>query len=376
MTSTKKQHESLIEYCKTLLPEECLSRLVNLAYIVMAMIGSTDVHLSSLAEMIGLEATDLSIEQRIRRWLKIQAIDVARWYEPFVRSALQLYGSSVHYVVVDSTQYGPSCRAIVIGLAYAGQVIPLGWEVVKGKKGHTPAQLQAKLLEEISKFLPPGQIVLVGDSEFCSVQLLQTIARWNWRFVVRVKSNILMLDAEGNPFTFAACGIQPKQTQHWRPILWTDSYGFGPLTALATWRKGEDEPLFALSNANDLNAVFLIYSWRFWIEALFADYKGRGFHLAHTKIRDPKRLSRLLMAASIAFLWSLALGSHIFHSPNQRLVDRNDRSDRSFFQLGYRFIKRAWKRAKCARVFFTISPKWFPRPRQFKSFPFFVTFPT
>jgi hypothetical protein len=53
-----------------------------------------------------------------------------------VRRALQVYALPVSYVVMDSTRCGPSCRAILVGLAYGGQVLPLGWRVVSGKKGH------------------------------------------------------------------------------------------------------------------------------------------------------------------------------------------------------------------------------------------------
>jgi hypothetical protein len=118
--------------------------------------------------------------------------------------------------------------------------------------------------------------------------------------------------------------------------------------------------LYVLTNTDNSQAALLVYTWRFWIEALFADFKGRGFHLAHTKIRDPERLSRLLLAASIAFLWALAVGSFVFHSPQQRFVDRNDRVDRSFFQLGYRTIKRCFKLNRIPDIFFSLNPDWFP----------------
>ncbi len=131
--------------------------------------------------------------------------------------------------------------------------------------------------------------------------------------------------------------------------------------AIATWKRKEKEPLYVITSTANKDAALLIYSWRFWIEPLFADLKGRGFNLAKTHIRDPQRLSRLLLAASIAFLWSLAVGSYVFHSPKQRLVDRSDRTDRSIFQLGYRYLKRTWKLAKSLALALPINPLWFPR---------------
>jgi len=367
MTANLPAYDTLLDYCRQLLPGERITRVRNLVWLMMSLFYSTDSHLSSLAEVIGLAATELSIEQRIRRWLKNSKIDVRQWYEPFVRRALHLYAPQVVYVVMDSTQYGPSCRAIVVGVAYAGQVLPLGWRVVQGKKGHTTPQVQTELLAEICDYLPPGQVVLVADSEFCAVPLLATITNWGWHFIVRVRSNVYVHQGAQEPFTLASVTLQPDTSYCWRAVFWTNEHLFGPLLAIGYWAKGEEEPLYVLTDTHHADAALLAYSWRFWIEPLFADCKGRGFRLAQTHLRDPERLSRLLMVACLALLWTLSVGSHVFQSPAQRLVDRNDRADRSFFQLGYRFIKRLMKLAKPLLVLFRIHPDWMPIPLTFQT---------
>lgn len=361
MFTNLKQHDKFLDYCRQLLPDVRITQLRNLSLLVIGLLNSTECHLSSLAEVIPLDIADLSIEKRMHRWLKNKAIDVRTWYEPFVRAALVQYAPQTVYVVMDTTKFGPSCQALVAGLAYGGgQVIPLGWRVLKGKKGHTKAAVQEKLLDEIRAYLPAGQVVLVADSEFCAVPLLDAITNWGWHFIVRVRGNVMLHTARGEAFSLNQTSLQQGQTRCWSPILWTDDHLFGPLMAIATWNRREKVPLYVITSTADKEAALLIYAWRFWIEPLFADLKGRGFNLAKTRIRDPKRLSRLLLAACIAFLWSLAVGSHVFHSPQQRLVDRNDRSDRSLFQLGYRYLKRLWKLANAMTVSLAINPIWFP----------------
>jgi hypothetical protein len=367
MTANLPAYDTLLEYCRQFLPEERITRVRNLVWLMLSLLYSTDGHLSSLAEVIVLTATDLSIEQRIRRWLKNEKVDVRQWYGPFVRSTMRTYTPQVIYVVMDCTKYGPSCRATVAGVAYAGQVIPLGWRVVKGKKGHTTPQLQKELLAEIREYLPPGPVVLVADSEFGAVALLNPITDWGWHFIMRVRSNVYLHQGVKEPFTLASVTLKPEETYCWRSVFWTKEHLFGPLLAIGYWAKGEDEPLYVLTDTNNTAAALLAYSWRFWIEPLFADFKGRGFHLAQTRIRDPKRLSRLLMVACITLLWTVSVGSHVFQSPEQRLVDRNDRTDRSFFQLGYRFLKRLIKLAQPLRVLFRIHPDWIPIPLTFQT---------
>lgn len=338
MALNLKKYDKLMARCCQLLPQERSTRVRNLVLMVVALLMSTDCHLSSLAEVIPLQATELSIEQRLRRWLKNQHIDVRAWFAPFVRAALEVYPPGIVYVILDTTQYGPSCRALLVGIAYASQVLPLGWRVVKGKKGHTDPNLQNELLAEIRPYLPAGRpVVLVADSEFCAVEVLKVVTEWGWRYIVRVKSST-HIQCPGEPSrALAQEPLHKGQTRVWRNILWTQKHDFGPLMAIGTWRSDAKEPLYVITNTMHSQAALLVYSWRFWIEPLFGDFKDRGFRLGQTRLRDPERLSRLLLVACIAFVWTLSVGSHVFHSPKQRLVDRADRTDRSFFQLGYRF---------------------------------------
>jgi len=46
-----------------------------------------------------------------------------------------------------------------------------------------------------------------------------------------------------------------------------------------------------------------LYQKRFRIETFFSDQKSRGFHIHKSHISDPRRLSRLLIAACVAYLW-------------------------------------------------------------------------
>jgi hypothetical protein len=43
------------------------------------------------------------------------------------------------------------------------------------------------------------------------------------------------------------------------------------------------------------------------IETFFSDQKSRGFHLYQSHLADPQRLSRLLIAAYLAYIWIIYL---------------------------------------------------------------------
>lgn len=188
MPTNLKAYDTFMEMSRQLLPWARLSQVYNLALLVVSLLQSSDSHLSSLAEGMALEASDQSLEQRIRRGLSNPQVAVRRWYAPFVQRALANYQAEVVYVILDSTAYGSSSRALVAGLAYGAQVLPLGWRILAGKKGHSDPALQLALLDEIRAYLPAqAQVELLADSEFSAVDLLAPLSTWGWQYIVRVR---------------------------------------------------------------------------------------------------------------------------------------------------------------------------------------------
>lgn len=51
------------------------------------------------------------------------------------------------------------------------------------------------------------------------------------------------------------------------------------------------------------------YKKRFRIETFFSDQKSRGFHIQKSHIEDPKRLSQLIIATCLAYIWIVYLDS-------------------------------------------------------------------
>jgi Transposase DDE domain len=80
------------------------------------------------------------------------------------------------------------------------------------------------------------------------------------------------------------------------------------------------------------------YQKRFRIETFFSDQKSRGFHLHKSHIADAKRLSRLLIAACLAYIWIVYLGALCMQEGVVEMIHRRHRCDLSLFQLGLRLL--------------------------------------
>jgi hypothetical protein len=114
---------------------------------------------------------------------------------------------------------------------------------------------------------------------------------------------------------------------------------YGPLMLLCCWAKGYQEPLYLVTNMASADEACRLYTKRFRIETFFSDQKSRGFHLHKSHVSDPHRLGRLLIAACLASIWIVYLGSLCVQDGWVRVIHRGDRCDLSLFQLGLRILE-------------------------------------
>jgi hypothetical protein len=82
------------------------------------------------------------------------------------------------------------------------------------------------------------------------------------------------------------------------------------------------------------------YRKRSWIEPVFGDIKGHGFDLQNSRLRHPQRISRLMLAVALAYLWLLFLGVTAVITKVAKLVDRTDWRDCSLFTIGRQTLDR------------------------------------
>jgi len=80
---------------------------------------------------------------------------------------------------------------------------------------------------------------------------------------------------------------------------------------LIHWEKGQDEPWYLLSDRVGRHDLIRLYRSRMWTEEMYGDLKGHGFDLETTHLDDEMRISPLVLAVCIAFVWLTALGSWV-----------------------------------------------------------------
>jgi hypothetical protein len=258
---------------------------------------------------------------------------------PMVEMLLHHLALQTLVLVIDGSVVGRGCVALMIHVVYKGRALPLAWQVRKGKKGHFPEDLHIALVEQMHKLIPAGaRVVLLGDGEFDGTRLQHRVQEYHWAYVVRTGSNITVV-WDGERFrcdTVGAC-IKPGTLVELTDVRVTEA-AYGPLMLICCWAKGYKEPLYLITNMTSADEACRLYEKRFRIETFFSDQKSRGFQLHKSHIADPHRLGRLLVAACLAYIWIVYLGSLCVQEGWVRVIHRSDRCDLSLFQLGLRML--------------------------------------
>jgi hypothetical protein len=323
---------------------ECESRMINLSLMVSAIVKAKDLTQHAVAAEMPLAAQDTSLAQRQRRWTMNEQVDICACYKPLVYPFLQAMGrASTLPLILDTTPAGANCRTLTLAVGYQRRAVPITWRTEKGKRGHTDGCLQIGLLQEVVPDLPDTtDIVVLGDGEFGHIQLITWLQSQDWNYCLRVASDTYV-NYEGEWRRLDSFDVRPGEFLWLADVYLTKASAFGPVNILLTWDQANNRLLALVTNFPLLEEARYWYRKRFWIEPVFGDFKGHGFDLQTSRLRHPERISRLMLAVALAYLWLLFLGVAAVITNRAKLVDRTDRRDRSLFTIGRQTLNRLLK---------------------------------
>ena len=323
-------------------PSERVTRLRNLAWLLVGIYKSKAVHLSKIALEIPGDAKSLSITRRLSRFLDNPAIRVREWYEPTARDVLQAMANTVGEIrlIADGTKVGFGHQLLMVAVAFRRRTIPVAWTWVRQSRGHSSAAKQLALLAYVRRLIPAQTpVLLVGDSEFGAVEAIRQVETWKWWYVLRQKANHRVKLSASDWRRFGDLVEKPGQSNWLGCGLLTFKHAH-PTNLLAHWKKGEKEPWLLATNLPSRRETLFAYRRRMWIEEMFGDMKSNGFDLESTHLRHFLRLSRLTLAVVLLYVWLISTGSRAVKNGQRHLVDRAERRDLSIFQIGLRLVKR------------------------------------
>ena len=356
MTDRMKVYTKVLKTLKGQLRMFHQGYLVTLAMMITGIVMSRKAQLAVMSDEIPGEAKNQSIEMRMRRWVKHPGIDVEVTYMPFAQQILVGLADEPVVLAMDGSQVGRGCMVLMVGVVYRTRLLPLAWVVYKGKKGHTTAERHIEVLKKVLPLLPEEtDVVLLGDAEYDAPEMLSWVqTETTWQFAMRTAPNLLVQQGaewrkigsfevtHGRLRMFHSVAFTKEAALHLNLVVW--------------WGSEYDEPIFLVTNLPNASITAWFYRRRFRIETFFSDQKSRGFHIHKSHLSEPIRLSRLLIAACLAYIWMVGLGLLTLATGDHKLIDRTDRVDKSIFRLGLDWLKYVLKKDLPLQVSFFFQP--------------------
>jgi len=314
--------------------------LNTLAALISGIVGGKSTQLPQIAAKVPDASKPESRVKRFSRWFDNDSIREEVYFLPYAEVLLRHVALQTVVLVMDGSGVGRGCCALMMHVIYKGRALPLTWRVRQCPKGHFPEDLHIALVDLVSTLIPEGTtVVFLGDGEFDGIKLQETMNELGWWYACRTSkgNTVTWKDETFSVEELGAC-IKPGRLIELKEVHVTRE-AYGPVLLLCCWAKGHAEPLYLVSNMSSAEEAIAYYTKRFRIETFFSDQKSRGFNIQKSHLTDPQRLSRLLIAACLAYIWIIYLGSLCDKEGWREVIHRKKRCDVSLFQLGLRLLE-------------------------------------
>lgn len=329
------------------LPDERKTRRTNLIWLIVGLYLGGRVQLSAIVNRWPQPAQSVSLTRRLSRFLDNKAIRPAVRFRPVARQLLAPAAQRPLTLVVDASKVGAGHQLVQVALAQGGRTLPIAWEWVPYAKGVVDTATQLALFKRVHGLVPAGaQVIVVGDAGFSSVKVLQQLEAWGWHYVLRQKgSSRLQRAGAASDERLDRLVTGPGQ-QVWLPAVKFTAQWQHPTNVLAVWQRGYEKPWLLTTNLPTAYAARQAYARRMWIEEMFGDWKDHGWDLESTHLRHPDRLSRLLLALALLYVWLVLWGNALIKAGCRAWVDRHNRRDLSRFRIALDTLTRCFTLAR------------------------------
>ena len=260
-----------------------LPHIKGLSDFAASVLHCRSVNTSEIAAVLPRAVkNDDSRYRVINRWLQNPMIEPLSVMAGFVGELINkaCEGNKTAVLMLDQSKVGDGFECLMVSLRLGERALPLVW-LVEQTRGNIGFAGQKPLLDTLKKMVPQERdILLTGDRFYGTAALVGWCQQAGWGYRLRLKGNLTLQHKEAEIITgdiarFAPQGIEGAQL-----------YGSGIVTSIGTLHeKNHPEPWIIAMDGKPTSARVRDYGMRWGIEALFSDFKSRGFGISQTHLR-------------------------------------------------------------------------------------------
>lgn len=325
-------------------------QVMGLALWTLGIILAERCTISKVAEELQWLGKADTVERRLQRWLANPRLPMPYLRQQWIKWVVSWLGDEPLMILVDETKLGHHLGVMVVGIAYRGCCIPVAWWCYHERFYPWVGQVGmiVELLAEVQRALSgcsQRKIIEVDRGIGTSPELTKAmLAMPGYDFLWRVQGQVHFRPT-GQKGQSQALKNFARQGQPWtgkgevfKKNGWVQVYAY------VYWDKGYTEPWCLISNCADLCGKD--YALRYWQEAAFRDFKSDGWHWQRSPVWTPDHAERLLLVMTIAYGWTLSLGTYCAEDEaRRRTVERTKEPVFSVFRLGLRYCKYLYQNA-------------------------------
>lgn len=319
------------------------TQTANLALLVSAILKKQTLCLSELARAYPtpkerrVASPKHDLLHRLKRlWRftdneRVDALAVQLALVPHTIACLgfpRLLGLAIDWTFFDTTlPSGRRMRYQVLRIAVPrkGRALPLlqlAYDRDNLSPNKSQNQIEQDALLALVGALPMGvRPVVLADRGFHRASFIAWLARHHLHYVVRIRKGACITEASGHRWKLGEEGLKLGELRFVEEVrygLYHDRPRELLINVALCWRipksraknprrEQPEEPWYLATSLKSAKSAASWYWQRGWIEQSFKDSKSR-FGLAQVRVGCPKRLSRLLMALSLALSWLTLMG--------------------------------------------------------------------
>lgn len=338
------------------------SRMKVLALAVAGAIRAGSLRPIDIAEFMPVETTIKHRRKRLGRWLANENVDPASLAKAvwFKTGARRVRGWRV--VAVDWTM-NEDYWVLMAAVCMRGRAIPVLWRVMPAKcVGYSQNSIEDSFFDDLKGEMGTrGKWLVVADRGFRRADLIEKLNTEGISHVIRLMDDVWI----------QARGYEGKLRD------WRFAYGTVALNRnvslrnknpvqthlVRVWRnwKGKPSLWYLATNLSEETArgICKLYSCRFWVEEFFRDLKSR-LHLRTSRLKDPRKIERILLIAAMVLLILFAVGARALSQEWDVGNVPQGRAEGvwSIVLLGLRYLRASNRRM--ARVMARLRPLWLP----------------
>ena len=288
------------------LPEMNVARRRGISQVVAAMLTVRSANMVELGNVLPREIASwekrYQFVERVLGNAKTDCDAVMASFAGQVAEALAAVGETL-IVMMDQSHINDLNEMLMVSLGFRGRALPVAWRV-KSTQGGIGFAVQKELLAAVQAMLPrDAAILLSADRFYGTPALVDWCVAVGWDYRIRLKSNLTLTHDGGEMTTGEVLGLAPEGLAGAR-LCGTSA----ATNIFALHEAGHPEPWIIAMAAKPGRVACLDYGLRWGIEAMFSDYKSRGFGLMQSQIQRPDRLEKLILIMAIAMYWAVSCG--------------------------------------------------------------------